>query len=62
MLGISKRGDKYLRTLLIHGARTALTHGKAPVAWQHGEAQADERRCRCLGEQDGAHDMGPVGS
>ena len=24
LLGISKRGDKYLRTLLIHGARAAL--------------------------------------
>ncbi len=24
LLGISKRGDKYLRTLLIHGARSAL--------------------------------------
>jgi transposase len=26
LLGISKRGDKYLRTLLIHGARAALIH------------------------------------
>ena len=25
MLGISKRGDRYLRTLLIHGARSAST-------------------------------------
>ena len=25
LLGISKRGDAYLRTLLIHGARTVLT-------------------------------------
>jgi len=24
LLGISKRGDRYLRTLLIHGARTVL--------------------------------------
>ena len=30
MLGISKRGDTYLRTLLIHGARTVLTNSKAP--------------------------------
>ena len=30
MLGISKRGDTYLRTLSIHGARTALTRMKAP--------------------------------
>ena len=26
LLGISKRGDRYVRTLLIHGARTALRH------------------------------------
>ncbi len=26
LLGISKRGDRYLRTLLIHGARAALPH------------------------------------
>ncbi len=34
MLGISKRGDTYLRTLLIHGARSAITHGKTPSTWQ----------------------------
>lgn len=28
LLGISKRGDTYLRNLLIHGARSALTHYK----------------------------------
>jgi len=33
MLGISKRGDKYLRTLLIHGARSVLTNAKAPPEW-----------------------------
>ena len=32
--GISKRGDAYLRTLLIHGARSALTNVKAPPQWQ----------------------------
>ena len=26
--GISKRGDTYLRTLLIHGARSVLLHSK----------------------------------
>ena len=26
LLGISKRGDRYLRTLLIHGARAVLSH------------------------------------
>ena len=33
MLGISKRGDRYLRTLLIHGARSVLTDAKAPPEW-----------------------------
>ncbi|NML60662.1 IS110 family transposase [Massilia sp. RP-1-19] len=33
LLGISKRGDTYLRTLLIHGARSALLHSKEPSAW-----------------------------
>jgi len=28
LLGISKRGDRYLRTLLIHGARTTLRHAR----------------------------------
>jgi transposase len=31
--GISKRGDTYLRTLLIHGARSVLTHAKEPGEW-----------------------------
>ena len=31
---ISKRGDPYLRTLLIHGARSVMTHAKAPSTWQ----------------------------
>ena len=33
MLGISKRGDRYLRTLLIHGARAVLSSAKAPPQW-----------------------------
>lgn len=33
LLGISKRGDTYLRTLLIHGARSVLRHAKSPSAW-----------------------------
>ena len=28
LLGISKRGDVYLRTLLIHGARAVITHAR----------------------------------
>jgi transposase len=30
LLGITKRGDIYLRTLLIHGARSVLSHAKEP--------------------------------
>ena len=33
VLGISKRGDRYLRTLLIHGARAVLGKSKAPPDW-----------------------------
>ena len=31
--GISKRGDTYLRTLLIHGARSVLAQAKEPGPW-----------------------------
>ena len=33
---ISKRGDPYLRTLLIHGARSVLFHARVPTPWQQG--------------------------
>lgn len=33
LLGISKRGDVYLRTLLIHGARAVITHQKEYTPW-----------------------------
>ena len=33
---ISKRGDTYLRTLLIHGARSVLTHARQPGPWLEG--------------------------
>lgn len=33
LLGISRRGDTYLRTLLIHGARSVLTHTREPGPW-----------------------------
>lgn len=39
--GISKRGDTYLRTLLIHGARSVLIHAKEPGPWV---AQISKRR------------------
>jgi transposase len=31
---ISKRGDPYVRTLLIHGARSVMANAKAPSTWQ----------------------------
>jgi transposase len=31
--GIRKRGDGYLRRLLIHGARALITHAKARDPW-----------------------------
>lgn len=33
LLGISKRGDSYLRKLLIHGARAVITHQKEHSPW-----------------------------
>jgi transposase len=33
LLGISKRGDTYLRTLLVHGARSIVYRVKAPGPW-----------------------------
>ena len=45
LLGISKRGDTYLRTLLIHGARSVIYHaqnkgqGSAQCGWLHGVLQ-----------------------
>ncbi|KVN96666.1 transposase [Burkholderia ubonensis] len=33
LLGISRRGDTYVRTLLIHGARSVLYHRKHAGAW-----------------------------
>ena len=33
LLGISKRGDVYLRTLLIHGARSVIRHQKEHTPW-----------------------------
>jgi transposase len=39
LLGISKRGDTYLRTLLIHGARAVMTHSKEPPEWARSIAE-----------------------
>ena len=38
LLGISKRGDRYLRTLLIHGARSVIMHTQRKLGgtgWLH---------------------------
>jgi transposase len=38
LLGISKRGDCYLRTLLIHGARAVIRHAERKLdarGWLH---------------------------
>ena len=35
LAGISKRGDGYLRCLLIHGARSVIAHTKEPGPWLH---------------------------
>lgn len=39
LLGISKRGDTYVRTLLIHGARSVLAHVKEPSQWLREPSQ-----------------------
>lgn len=41
LLGISRRGDTYARTLLIHGARSVLFHAKHVGTWAD---QMQERR------------------
>lgn len=42
LLGISKRGDRYLRTLLIHGARSALSRCKNTES-KYGEWLQDKK-------------------
>lgn len=45
LLGISKRGDKYLRSLLIHGARSVVKHAhKKEDALNHWVQRLIERR------------------
>ncbi len=34
LLGISKRGDRYLRTLLTHGARSSLRYAWRRTGWR----------------------------
>jgi len=61
--GISKRGDTYLRTLLIHGARSVLSHAKEPGVWLEGlkaRRPANEGNSGA-GGQDGPNDLGRNG-
>ena len=45
LLGISKRGDRYLRCLLIHGARSALrTAGRRPDRRSQWATEVEKRR------------------
>ena len=64
LLGISKRGNKYLRKLLIHGARSAmpsLLNGATPLgAWLRGLVGAgpQERGHGGAGQQAGPDRLG----
>ena len=44
LLGISKRGDRHLRTLLIHGARASLRHAPRRTDRRSRWASATEQR------------------
>lgn len=62
LLGISKRGDTYLRTLLIRGQVGAdPRQGAVPLDHRITPAPAAEYRGGGLGQQDGAHDLGDSG-
>ena len=64
LLGISKRGDRYLRSLLVHGARsvlqrTAQPRGPAQPLGDPAQGHArDPQGDGGAGEQDGAHRLG----
>jgi len=58
--GISKRGDTYLWTLFIHGARTAALLSKEPGLWitELKKTASDQCGYRGDGKQAGADGMG----
>lgn len=60
LLGISKRGDTYLRALFIHGARSATLLAKEPLPLGYGadEKVADQRSGGRDGQQDSAYGVG----
>jgi transposase len=63
---ITKRGDSYLRTLLIHGARSALRSRQArqvtALGHQIGRAARLQSGRSRPGQQDRARNMGAVGA
>ena len=60
LLGISKRGDIYLSTLLIHGTRAAVRKDDAHSRWIQCPGAAPQRQHRGggRGQQDGADHLG----
>jgi transposase len=50
LLGISKRGDTYLRTLLIHGARSVIYHAQKKD--QHLRAAQLDQWCGAAAQQE----------
>ena len=68
LLGISKRGDVYLRTLLIHGARSAILAAQRKAVsterWLAETARAaqSEHRGRGAGQQERSHRLGAAGA
>ena len=52
LLGISKRGDTYLRTLLIHGARSVIHHASnkaEPDSWLNKLVSRGNKNVAALG-------------
>ena len=54
LLGISKRGDSYLRTLLIHGARSVVRIAKEKGCWLMGvvDRRGTNRACVALANKN----------
>ncbi len=65
LLGISKRGDRCLRCLLVHGARAtgggAPRRPAQPVGGRGGGAPRPQRRHRGAGQQERPHGLGRAG-
>ena len=68
LLGISKRGDTYLRTLLIHGARAVIRVAERKAGYARQLARAadgpaqQERGGGGAGEQERPHRLGAAGA